>query len=112
MHECLALVDAIRCGRARERELAVRILPERLSRKIPTALRAVAKGLGPLRDSVAVGGMIRGLLITDPAAGPLRPTDDVDMIIDVPTLGEPRILRFSNVWYEGAVDHAAMTQTP
>lgn len=120
--------------------------------KIPTPLLAVAKGLGPLRDRVVfVGGMIRGLLVTDPAAGPLRPTDDVDMIIDVPTLGDyytleaqlrdlgfhedmeegapicrwvidgvradvmpidPGILGFSNVWYEGAVKHAAVTKTP
>jgi predicted nucleotidyltransferase len=29
--------------------------------------------------------MIRGLLITDPAAGAARPTDDVDLIVDVPS---------------------------
>src|SRR5688572_7597047 len=54
--------------------------------KIPPSLIAVAKRLGPLRDRVVfVGGMIRGLLVTDPAAGPPRPTDDVDLIVDVPS---------------------------
>ena len=54
--------------------------------KIPAPLLAVAKRLGPLRDQVVfVGGMIRGLLVTDPAAGPPRPTDDVDLIVDVPS---------------------------
>lgn len=55
--------------------------------KPPKPLLLVAQKLGPLRDRVVfVGGMIRSLLSTDPAAGPARPTDDVDLIIDVPTL--------------------------
>lgn len=55
--------------------------------KLPPELRSVARRLGgDLRDkSVFVGGMIRGLLVTDAAAGPSRPTRDVDLIVDVPT---------------------------
>jgi hypothetical protein len=30
LYECLALVDAIRTGRARERQLAIKLLGERL----------------------------------------------------------------------------------
>jgi hypothetical protein len=101
---------------------------------------------------VFVGGMIRGLLVTDPAASAPRPTDDVDLILDVPSrpayykLGEelrglgfleamadedapicrwivdgvrtdimpvdPAILGFTNVWYEGAADHASVAEGP
>jgi hypothetical protein len=53
--------------------------------------------------------MIRGLLVTDPAASPPRPTDDVDLIIDVPSrleyyrLGEElRQLGFREDMEEGA----------
>src|SRR5580700_2506454 len=54
--------------------------------KIPDPLLVVARHLGGLRDRVVfVGGMIRSLLVTDPAAGRARPTDDVDLIVDVPT---------------------------
>jgi hypothetical protein len=78
--------------------------------KIPPSLVAVAKRLGPLRERVVfVGGMIRGLLVTDPAAGPPRPTDDVDLIVDVPSrqayyeLGEQlRELGFQEDVEEGA----------
>ncbi len=119
--------------------------------KVPPPLIAVAKRLEPLGDRIVfVGGMIRGFLVTDPAAGPLRPTDDVDLIVDVTslpdyyalgtqlrTLGfhedmqegapicrwvlddvrvdvmpvDPGILGFSNVWYEGGIEHAAVTNT-
>ena len=52
--------------------------------KPPKELLVVAEALGALCDKVAfVGGMVRGLLITDPAVEPARPTDDVDAIIDV-----------------------------
>lgn len=52
--------------------------------KSPKELWTVAQHLGDLVDEVVfVGGMVRDLLITDPAAGPSRPTDDVDCIIDV-----------------------------
>ena len=54
--------------------------------KIPDPLLVVARHLGDLRERVVfVGGMIRSLLVTDPAAGGARPTDDVDLIVDVPT---------------------------
>lgn len=121
--------------------------------KIPVPLLTVVRRLGPLRERVVfVGGMVRGLLVTDPAASPPRPTDDVDLIIDVPSrlayfqfgdelraLGfkepihdedapicrwivdevrtdimpvDPSILGFTNVWYEGAADHASTLDGP
>ena len=46
-------------------------------------LQRVARALGPLKNEVVfVGGTIPALLITDPAAPQLRPTKDVDLIID------------------------------
>lgn len=54
--------------------------------KIPREIGIVARRLRDLRESVVfVGGMIRSLLITDPAAGSARPTKDVDLVLDVPT---------------------------
>src|SRR5437868_63242 len=51
--------------------------------KAPGELWLVARSLGDALDEVVfVGGMIRELLITDPAAGPARPTQDVDCIVD------------------------------
>ena len=51
---------------------------------IPAPLLIVARRLGALRPrAVFVGGMIRGLLITDPGAAPERPTDDVDVIVQL-----------------------------
>jgi hypothetical protein len=47
-------------------------------------LLVVVRRLGSLRDRVVfVGGMIRGLLITDPGAPPERPTDDLEDIVAV-----------------------------
>ena len=44
----------------------------------------VAKRLGDLRDHVVfVGGAILGLLIDEPGSSTPRPTDDVDVIIEV-----------------------------
>jgi hypothetical protein len=44
----------------------------------------VARGLGDLRKDVAfLGGAVTTLLITDPAAPEVRPTDDVDVIIEI-----------------------------
>lgn len=46
-------------------------------------LRRTLERLGDLRTLVVlVGGASTQLLITDPAAAPLRPTDDVDVIVD------------------------------
>ena len=50
----------------------------------PAPLLVVVRRLRELRDRVVfVGGMIRGLLITDPGAPPERPTDDVDLIVEL-----------------------------
>ena len=50
------------------------------------SLQLVAMRLAHLREEVVfVGGMIRGLLITDPAAPSPRPTDDVDIVAGVQT---------------------------
>jgi hypothetical protein len=48
-------------------------------------LQKVALALGPLKEKVVfVGGTIPSVLITDPAAPSLRPTKDVDLIVDTP----------------------------
>ncbi len=50
-------------------------------------LRAMALALGPLRERlVFVGGCATGLLLTNPAAAGVRPTEDVDAIIEVASL--------------------------
>jgi hypothetical protein len=50
-------------------------------------LYRAAELLGPLRERfVFVGGAIRGLLVTDPAAQGVRPTDDIDTIVEVGSL--------------------------
>jgi hypothetical protein len=50
-------------------------------------LLRVAHALGALRDElVFAGGQVAELLVTDPAAGRVRPTDDVDVISEVATL--------------------------
>lgn len=47
-------------------------------------LRLVARRLGSLRDEVVfVGGMTTGLLVTNPGAPMARPTNDVDLILEV-----------------------------
>lgn len=48
-------------------------------------LELVARRLGPdLCDRFAfVGGAVAGLLITDPANPPIRPTEDVDIVAEV-----------------------------
>lgn len=46
----------------------------------------VASRLGNLRERVVfVGGATTELLLSDPNAGPVRPTDDVDLIIPAKT---------------------------
>ncbi len=48
------------------------------------ALRYVAERLGSLRDEVVfLGGMVTGLLVTDPGAPVARSTDDIDLIVEV-----------------------------
>ena len=52
-------------------------------------LSATVHRLGPLVDSmVFLGGCATGLLLTDPAAAPVRATLDVDVIIEVASLVE------------------------
>jgi predicted nucleotidyltransferase len=47
-------------------------------------LLAAAAKLEPLLDRIAfVGGCVTGLLLTDPAAAPVRPTLDVDAIVAI-----------------------------
>ncbi len=41
-----------------------------------------------LHELVFVGGCATGLLITDPAAGGVRPTTDVDAVTEVSSYGE------------------------
>ena len=50
----------------------------------PPASSAMATRLKPLLPQIVfVGGCSTGLLITDPAASPVRATDDVDVIVEV-----------------------------
>lgn len=57
-------------------------------------LRAMARALGPLRERlVFVGGCATGLLVTDPAAAGVRPTEDVDAIVEVVSLADYHSLR-------------------
>jgi predicted nucleotidyltransferase len=58
-------------------------------------LTAAVKRLSPLLSQIAfVGGCVTGLLITDPAAGPLRTTLDVDAIVEIASYAE--FARFEN----------------
>jgi len=52
-------------------------------------LELAVERLGPLADKmVFLGGCATGLLITDPAAPPIRVTRDVDTIVQVTSLAE------------------------
>lgn len=52
-------------------------------------LAAMAARLKPLLPEITfVGGCTTGLLITDPAASPVRATDDVDVIVEVTSYAE------------------------
>jgi hypothetical protein len=70
----------------------------------------VARALGPLLDEIVlVGGQVAELLVTDPAAVRVRPTNDVDVICDVATLsayerfaGRLRRIGFREVMDPGA----------
>lgn len=54
-------------------------------------LERVAEALGSLRERVVfVGGCATGILITDPAAAPIRATKDVDVIVEVLSRAEYR----------------------
>lgn len=46
-------------------------------------LRSIAEALGDLREQVVfLGGAVAGLLLTDPLADPVRPTRDVDAVVE------------------------------
>lgn len=52
-------------------------------------LAHIEKGLGPLKDKVVfVGGSTVSLYLTDPGASSVRPTEDVDCVIQVLTRGQ------------------------
>lgn len=54
----------------------------------------VAGALGDLNDQVVyVGGAVVSLYVTDPAAPDVRPTDDVDIILEITSLGKLEVLR-------------------
>jgi hypothetical protein len=56
-------------------------------RSVELQLYHAAKLLEPMLDRlVFVGGVVRGLLVTDPAMAGPRPTEDVDTIIEVTSL--------------------------
>jgi len=91
LREQLTLVDAIRIGDARIRGLAADLLAERLGDlDVNIELLELAESaLGRLVDEVVfVGGATVGLWISDPAAPPVRPTDDVDVVVEVATRSE------------------------
>lgn len=81
-----------------------------MSSSIEDILYRVAARLGPLRERmVFVGGAARGFLVTDPAVEGPRPTDDVDLIVEVSPHSEYGRLEgalrahgFSNDMREGA----------
>lgn len=57
-------------------------------------LSAMAQALGPLRERmVFVGGCATGLLLTNPAAAGVRPTEDVDAIVEVASLADYHALQ-------------------
>ena len=52
-------------------------------------VRRVAERLGDMIDEVVfIGGATAGLLITAPRTAAIRPTKDVDVIVEVDTWGE------------------------
>ena len=57
-------------------------------------LESVVTALGPLSQRfVFVGGCITGLLVTDAASPPVRATRDVDVIVQVASLGQYHALQ-------------------
>lgn len=69
-------------------------------------LALLARRLGDLAEHVVfAGGSVLGLLIDDAGAAGVRPTDDVDVIVDVmPTNAD--VIGFTNRWYSDAITHA------
>jgi hypothetical protein len=67
-------------------------------------IELVAEALGPLREQlVFVGGCAAGLLISDPAATPIRATRDVDLVVQVTALAAyHQMERSSRGWASSA----------
>jgi hypothetical protein len=73
-------------------------------------LETVAQALAPLQEKVVfLGGSIVGLLLTDRASPPVRPTKDVDVLVETVTYGQQaglesrlRALGFEHDQSEGA----------
>jgi predicted nucleotidyltransferase len=54
-----------------------------------TRLITAARKLQPLLEQIVfVGGCVTGLLVTDPAASPVRPTIDIDAIVEIASYAE------------------------
>jgi hypothetical protein len=74
-------------------------------------LAMAAEKLAPLLDEIAfVGGCVTGLLITDPAAAPVRPTLDVDVIAAIASYTE--LTRVENRLRELGFHQPATAGTP
>jgi predicted nucleotidyltransferase len=103
LYELLALFDALRAGRARERELATRLLKERLSGEASQETVGVNR-----EDAVVIGKNltvsrkalnslverfhIRRLSIFGSAArGELRPDSDIDLLVEFEPEGAPSL---------------------
>lgn len=57
-------------------------------------IKEVAGALGDLNERVVyVGGAVVSLYVTDPAARDVRPTDDVDITLEITSLGKLEALR-------------------
>ena len=96
LYAALAYVDAIRLGRARERQVAVSETPSAFGTSMITAreqilarIELVARGFGELLDRMTfVGGATTALYIDDPGAPDVRPTQDVDCAVQVASYAE------------------------
>ena len=74
-------------------------------------LAEIAKGLGPLREKVVfVGGSTVALYLTDPAAPGIRPTEDVDCVIELVTRSE--YYKLEEQLRELGFQHAAGSNDP
>lgn len=74
-------------------------------------LAEIAKGLGPLREKVVfVGGSTVALYLTDPAAPGIRPTEDVDCVIELVTRAE--YYKLEEQLRELGFQHAAKDNAP
>lgn len=111
LYELLVLVDAIRGGRAREREVAIRLLSERLSGRSeerpatganPRDVLTISAGLGVSRRALQALRRrfhIRRLAVFGSAArGELRPDSDIDLLVEfepgeAPSLWSPSELQ-------------------